>query len=748
MSDAAPSAEVAPLSDAVAGTLTYTIPAGLLGKVAPGVAVVVQLRNRLVAGIVTSLADGATAQPKARLDYALKPIQSVIDDKPALNPDQLSLARWMSAEYHAPLGRCCALMIPPGYTPSSAYLYQLVNEAQQPSAQPVTDVRSQIITLLQVKGAQTESKLKVALRKEKRWRSALKALVDDGIVARTSTLEPVAVKPRRTTMAQLVISDATLEIVRANMTAEVQARPHRATVLNRRLSILNYLQQHDRLAWAEWILAETGANRADIDWLAERDYVLLGDAERWRDPLADIDYVVSSPPPLTSDQARAWEAVQQAMQGEGRTPEHASGRKVMRRPQFLLRGVTGSGKTEVYMRAVDQVLQRGQAALVLVPEISLTPQTARRFLSRFPGKVALIHSRLKPGERYDTWRRIRSGELSVVVGARSALFSPVPKLGLIVIDEEHDHSYKSSWVPCYDARRVAIQYASATGATLILGSATPSLEVWRMAQEDQIRVLELPNRVRSHMHRIADQAARLGVHPVAKPEAALSPQGADVVMYQPMPDVQVIDMRAELRGGNMSMFSGALTIALTETLRRGEQAIIFLNRRGSASCVLCRDCGHALRCPNDDTPLTYHQPLDARSAGSPKAKEKSQSREASLKCHTCNHTERVPSACPVCGSPRIRFIGIGTQKVEQAIHEQFPRARGAVGQRRQYRRRAHERRSAVAALCKPASRCAGRHADDCKRARPAARDAGWRRPCGCGVVSARFSRIRARLRSH
>ncbi|MCL4507396.1 MAG: primosomal protein N' [Chloroflexi bacterium] len=670
--------EVAPLTDAVVGTLSYSVPEQYLHAISAGIVVIVPLRNRLTAGIVVRCVDesdaGAAGVTGAvARDYIVKPIHSLLDEKAALNAQQLELARWMSAEYRAPLGRCCALMIPPGYTPTSAYLYTLA--AEQTAPLPVTtDVRSRIIAILQQRGSLTEGKLKLALRGAKGWRRDLKRLVDEGFIARSSTLEPVKVKPRRTTMVQLVISDPTLEIVLENLLRSPDNKRQPSSALQRRMAVLSVLREHDRLAWAEWVMAETGATRADLDWLAQRDYIVLGDAERWRDPLADIDYAVTSEPSLTGDQARAWEEVSAAMNmrldetsisvaAADNTPARRGNGNKAARDQFLLRGVTGSGKTEVYMRAVDRVLRQGRGALILVPEISLTPQTARRFLSRFPGKVALIHSRLKPGERYDTWRRIRAGALPVVVGARSALFAPLPQVGIIVLDEEHDQSYKQNSSPYYDARRVAKQYAALSGASLIYGSATPSLEAWHMAEEGELRVLELPNRVRGHASRIADQEARMGVHSTAKRET-------DTVLYQPMPDVQIIDMRAELRGGNLSMFSGALSTALTETLARGEQAIIFLNRRGSASCVICRDCGHVLRCPNDDMPLTYHQPM---AEGEPAARRRPPA--SSMKCHLCNHVEEVPVRCPACGNARIRFIGIGTQKVEQAIHEQFPRAR-------------------------------------------------------------------------
>lgn len=657
-------AEVAPLSGAVPATLSYSIPEDLRSTISAGMAVIVPLRSRWIAGVVIEMSrGGAQAIPASgKPTFTLKPIRSVIDPVPALNAQQLQLARWMADEYCAALGRCCALMVPPGFTPNSAYIYALAEStAKRPPAarnEESLSPRERIISLLDQHGALIESKLKAKLRGVRKWKAALNALVEAGVVLRSSTMERELVSPKRTTLAQLVISDVTLEIVLENLDKQAAGNAKRVTALGRRRAVLEYLQEHNRLAWTDWITAETGANRADLDWLVERDYILLGDAERWRDPLADIDYVVTSPPPLTGDQQRAWQVVEQALTANGNPnadgiPAH--------NPQFLLRGVTGSGKTEVYMRAVALALQQGRGVLVLVPEISLTPQTARRFLSRFPGKVALIHSRLKMGERFDTWRRIRTGELPVVVGARSALFSPLPQVGVIVLDEEHDQSYKQNAPPYYDARRVAMQYAAACNATLLLGSATPSLEAWHMAQEGTLRVLELPNRVRGHVNRIADQQARLGIRSAAQPET-------DTVMYQPMPDVQVVDMRAELRAGNTSMFSGALGVALGETLQRGEQAILFLNRRGNASCVICRDCGYAMRCPNDDVPLTYHQVFEDPAKGSGRMAH-------SMRCHQCDHVESVPAICPSCNSPRIKFVGIGTQKVEQALHEQYPAAR-------------------------------------------------------------------------
>ncbi len=626
-------AEVALLSRAIGHPLTYRIPPDLQGAIAAGSIVVVQLHDRWTSGIVVGLTD-----PEPGLK--LKPIKSLLDESPALFPAQLSLARWISAEYAASLGRCCALMVPPGFTPKSAYVYALASPTPPKTAEPLAAL---ILAALARRGTLTELRLGGILAGQRGWRPALKRLVESGIVTRASTLEPPKVAPSRITLAQLILTPATFEVVLASLAGVPKQKQAAAA---RRAAALRYISGRNGIAWADWMMAETGATRSDLAWLAEQSYVLLGDAERWRDPLADVDYIVKTAPVLTTDQARAWEAVRAAMDAEGRVPS-----------QFLIRGVTGSGKTEIYMRAVEHALARGLGALVLVPEISLTPQTARRFLERFPGKVALIHSRLRPGERLDTWRRIRSGELPVVVGARSALFSPVPRVGLIVLDEEHDASYKQTATPYYDTRRVAMRYAEATGATLILGSATPSLESWQLAkpiglERPRLTLLELPNRVRGHINRIADQQARLGIQSTALPET-------EAVAYQPLPDVELIDMRAELRGGNTSMFSGSLRMALAETLRRGEQAILFLNRRGAASCVLCRDCGHVVRCPNDDTPLTLHTAGPA----------------SRLKCHVCDRTESPPARCPACASARVRYIGIGTQRVEEALRAEFVTSR-------------------------------------------------------------------------
>jgi len=694
--------EVALLTNAFDQTLSYRVPDAMQAQAKVGVIVGVPLRNTLTTGIIIQQwpPNHKPSDDKGQR-LKLKPIHSLIDPQPALNERQIALARWIAAEYYTSIGRACAMMIPPGLTPSSANVYEALTPPTANQKPELLTPQTEIFHLLRGRGPATEAKLRSVLRKMgvTEWQELLEGMVKKGFIARAATLAPPKVAVVRKTLVQLMISAVTFDIVLGNLEHDDKA-PAR-----RRAAALRYLQQRNGIAWADWLSAETSATAADLAWLQAQDYVTMGDAERWRDPLSDLDFVLKTPPPLTPDQAAAWQAVQRAIEAQEASAKKEELRvksqesrvknteyriqnteKIVNsaipnpqspipspqsliphstaHAQFLLRGVTGSGKTEVYLRAVEATLAKKRGVIILVPEISLTPQTARRFLERFPGKVALIHSRLRHGERFDTWRRIRSGELPVVVGARSALFAPVPDVGLIVLDEEHESSYKQDKSPAYDARRVAAHYANMSNAVLIYGSATPSLEVWHAvnfinpnADTPPLKLLELPNRVRAHANRVADQQARLGIKAEVQPERP-TPEITQLV-YQPLPDVQVIDMRAELRAGNTSMFSTALRDSLLHTFSRGEQAIIFLNRRGLASCVVCRDCGHAVRCPNDDVPLTLHSAPSAQV----------------LKCHHCNHSEPVPKLCPACKSPRIRYIGIGTQRIEQAIHELHPKAR-------------------------------------------------------------------------
>ena len=459
--------------------------------------------------------------------------------------------------------------------------------------------------------------------------SSLHTLVERGLAE--IVIEPAAV------MLTIDEEQAREEII-ALRRAEAQHR------------ILDYLLSRPagEWIWVSWVYAETGATLADLQALENHDLVELSEREMWRDPLANKAFALERSPRLTPDQERAWATIRPAFGAPlaaGSTP-----------PTFLLHGVTGSGKTEIYLCAAEVALQHGKQAIILVPEISLTPQTIRRFAARFPQGLGIIHSDLSAGERYDTWRRARAGQIRLVVGPRSALFAPLPDIGLIVLDEEHDASYKQDDVmPAYHARDVALHIARQHGSTVILGSATPDVGTYfRAVERQEIRLVELPRRVLCHRHQIEAGRAQLA-HTQAR-YRPLGPGYADVYVAE-LPPVRIVDMRHELRAGNYHIFSRPLQAEMRRVLAEGEQAILFLNRRGAATFVMCRDCGHVIRCPRCDVPLTFHL------------------KEQQLTCHHCNHHEPVPYVCPRCDSRRIKHFGAGTQRVERALHELLPSAR-------------------------------------------------------------------------
>ena len=291
--------------------------------------------------------------------------------------------------------------------------------------------------------------------------------------------------------------------------------------------------------------------------------------------------------------------------------------------EFLLFGVTGSGKTEVYLQLIEKVLNEGKTSLMLVPEIALTPQTVDRFIARFgEDNIAVLHSKLSMGERYDQWNKIKKDEAKIVIGARSAIFAPIQNLGLIIMDEEHDQSYKSETTPKYHAREIARYLAKENSISLVLGSATPDLETFYKTQTGEIKLLELTKRANN-----------------AK-----------------LPNVEIVDLRNELEQGNKTMISGKLYKAIKENLQNNKQTILFLNRRGFSTFVMCRECGHTIKCKNCDITLTYH-------ANSKK-----------LKCHYCGYEEEIAKECPECHSKNIKYFGAGTQKLEEQIHLLFPEA--------------------------------------------------------------------------
>jgi primosomal protein N' (replication factor Y) len=424
-------------------------------------------------------------------------------------------------------------------------------------------------------------------------------------------------------------------------------------------AVLDLLQGTTGRVWVGGIYAQTGANLATLRTLAERGLISLHATEYER--RSGSSPHPEAPPALTPDQASVWQEIERGMQNQENegTPFVA-----------LIHGVTGSGKTEIYLRALESTLAAGRRAVVLVPEISLTAQTVQRFETRFPGRVAVLHSQLSLGQRYAVWDRGRRGEVEVIIGPRSALLAPIPRLGLIILDEAHDDSYKQTEpipLPPYHARDVALALGRLTGATVLLGSATPDLVTYYHATQGQYHLLELPQRILSGTIERPEPAGRGALRP--KPGVEAPARYAAQVREQFLPPVHVVDLRQELRAGNRSIFSRALQEELQRTLAAGEQAILFLNRRGSATFVLCRDCGHVARCPNCDLPLTYHRlaHLSPSGAAAPEQRD--------LACHHCNHREPRPVHCPNCGGRHIRYFGLGTETVEESVRQLYPRAR-------------------------------------------------------------------------
>ncbi|HEY70940.1 MAG TPA: primosomal protein N' [Anaerolineae bacterium] len=615
--------EVAVNLPPVRGTFDYHLPGELEGLVRPGHLVTAPFGSRHVQGVVVALQQHAKV-PETR------PIDGLVDPDPVLIPAQLMLAEWLQNQTRSTLIECLTLMLPPGLSQQADSLFTLA----MPDSQGENPSEHRLIALLKRRGPLRGRQIQHALSRF-RWRPSADVLVRRGILTRVSVLDPPSARPRRVRNARLAMPpesarQATSNLGRAGSKAA-----------QRRAAIVEALIQERETLDVSWIYASSGGNLADLRALEEQGILALGETDVWRDPLEAMEFVPAEPPKLTPDQASAWEVISSAL----RKLDSSSIKP------FLLHGVTGSGKTEIYLRAVGEVLEHGRRAIVLVPEIALTPQTVRRFLARFPGQIGLMHSKLSDGERYDTWRRARAGLLNVIIGPRSALFAPLPDIGLIVIDECHDDSYKDTHqAPRYHARQAAMAYSRILHAGCILGSATPDVVTSHLASKGEIHRLSLPQRILGHRTRLEQQARRLKV------ETRYRAAPGDARQID-LPPVRVVDMRQELRAGNRSLFSRPLQKALAETVQSGEQAILFLNRRGTATYVFCRDCGTVVRCPRCESPLIYH------------------ASDGKLLCHHCNYKRDPPTSCAQCGGERVRHFGAGTQRVESEVVELLPEAR-------------------------------------------------------------------------
>lgn len=593
-------------------SLSYLVPPELIGQLKPGHLVLVPLGNRIAQGVVL-----ANLEEPGVEEEALKEIIALLSDDLVLTEQQLELAQWLSVATMAPIGACVSLMLPVGISQRADVLYSLNDLALTDELMAnYSSIQKRILNLLKTRGALRGAQITRALPKLD-WRGPMLNLRNRGVVITKNVLPPPQVTSKTVRTAALSVpATRVMEIDPISLGGTDNTR-------TRRMAVLQLLATDPLPIDFSWINAQTGANKADLALLAKMGFIHFNKTEVWRDPLVDYDLPDATVPNLTDDQQTVWDAVLPQLDDKRARP-------------FLLHGVTSSGKTEIYMRAVQEVLAKGKQALVLVPEIAMTPLTVRRFMARFPNQVGIYHSKLSDGERYDTWRRAKRGDLNVIIGSRSALFMPLEKLGLIVIDECDNDSYDGTErLPFYHAVETAEAYAKICDARLILGSATPRVTQYYKAEKGDWQLLRLPRRVPAH----------------------LEYKSALLEEVPRMPPVHIVDMRQELIAGNRKPLSRTLQEALARTLDAGQQAILFLNRKGSATYVFCRNCGFVVRCPRDDVPLTFHR---ARRA---------------LVCHQCGYTRQMPETCPSCGSKQIRQLGMGTERLEDFVKECFPQAR-------------------------------------------------------------------------
>ena len=567
-------------------TFDYRLPEALRPLALVGARVLVPFGNRAATGFIVGLRDAPSLDAPA-----LKDVLELLDDTPAIGEELLALCRFVSDYYLAPLGEVLRAAVPAGIERGIDKRVTLTDEGR--------------LRVGLMKGA--DAKLLDALvLGPQRWRDVVRfgaARLED--LARAGLLEIAGenlaprVKGKKEPWARLVRAP----------TDEEAATLKRAP---KQRALLEALRGGEARCVSS--LREAHGEVADaLARLVERGLVVVEQRDVLRDPFS-APPIPHPPPPLTVEQARALTPVLLAIDGARFAP-------------FLLHGVTGSGKTEVYLRAIEHALAAGRTALVLVPEISLTPQLAERFRGRFGDDVAVLHSGLTDSERYDQWRRLR-GELGspvrIAVGARSAIFAPLRNVGVIVVDEEHDSSFKQDETPRYHGRDLALVRGQRAGAVVLLGSATPSLESLHNVRRGKLTELVLSERVHA----------------------------------RPMPTMQVVDLStAELVGSRSAMLSRELADALTETVAAGEQAILFLNRRGYSSFVQCRDCGKTYECRHCSVSLTHHQ------------------RAGRLLCHYCGYSESVPQRCATCGGDRVGLLGVGTERIEDALRGLLPEAR-------------------------------------------------------------------------
>lgn len=577
---------------------TYTIPERFLDEVVPGVRVLCPFGPRKTTGFVVGRTDQTDIEK-------LKEIEEVLDPVPLFTPQVLELARWIADYYICGWGEVLKAALPAGIHLDSERAVRLVHGDPDMLSQTLESRAPRQADIVQRLAVQNPMRLSALTRAMgKNIYGPLKQLRERGYVKMELELPEPKVRAKYETLVYLSDNHSADEI--GELISRLQDKaPKQASVLSLMLSATGAEMTRPE------VCRHAGAKSTVVNALVERGYLRLEQREVIREYYSELS--IAPPPKLTlnPDQQTALDSLKSALDtGAFDT--------------FLLHGVTGSGKTQVYIEAIYHTLQKGKTAIVLVPEIALTPQTVRRFRAHFDDKVAVFHSRMSPGERYDSWRKTWEGRHKIVIGPRSAIFSPLKHIGLIIVDEEHEHSYKQTdLTPRYNGRDIAVVRAQVEKAVVVLGSATPAVESYFNASIQKYKFLKMPNRI------------------------------DDV----PMPRVEIVDMKREpkiIGRKEPIIFSRRLREKMDEKLSRGEQIILFLNRRGFATMFKCHDCGYLAKCPHCDISMTYHL------------------RGHLLKCHYCGYTRRSPEVCPECQGRDVMLRGMGTQRVEEELNMLFP----------------------------------------------------------------------------
>ncbi len=579
-------------------TFTYVLPEGLRESVKIGARLIVPFGKQQLTGYAVALHDELDSAIEIE-ESQLKEIVELIDAEPLLTEEIIKLTQWTADYYASFWGEVLKASLPAGINQTSEQIYTITARGRDELIK-IETAKSVKVQILQFLASAGESSAREIIKRfgATAAKRSLREIVKENLAATFHRTLTAQVKPKRRKAVRLLPPEF--------------HQPSGKPLTAAQEKIIEFLlKENGEIVFTD--LIERGdASASSIQTLAKRGFVEIFVQEIFRDPLQDVKLPEITDLILTDEQAAVLTEIEAALETE-------------KYKAFLLHGVTGSGKTEIYIRAMKNALRRGKTSLMLVPEIALTPVFSRRLRAVFGEDVAILHSNLSTGERFDEWRRLRSGKARIVIGTRSAVFAPVGNVGLIIVDEEHDGSYRQHESPFYNGRDVAIVRANFANAVVVLGSATPALETFYNSTNGKYTYLRLPNRI--------------GNRPLARAE--------------------LIDMRDVFKteGGKNTIFSTQLVEAIEETHARKEQSIILLNRRGFSSFVLCRSCGEAIRCRNCDITLTFHK------------------REGKLVCHYCNHKERAPHKCPKCAGKYLFFVGEGTEQIEDILQRKFSNLR-------------------------------------------------------------------------